>query len=105
MEADWEVEIGGDAPVIDGAWPGRVALEGYPGRIALISEIRQLPALADVLLRINHPDTSPVWSSKCDLWSVDAFDPDELDAPQDASQTAMACYIDLLPYSSKQWNS
>lgn len=103
MEADWEVEIGGDAPMIDAAWPGRIDLQRFPNRIAEIAEIRQIPALGEVLLRLNHPHASPVWTSKCDVWSVDVFDPDELDAPRELEQKAVACYIDLLPRSDQQW--
>ena len=31
MEADWEFEVGGDAPVIDACWPGFVDLRRIPG--------------------------------------------------------------------------
>jgi hypothetical protein len=30
MEADWEFEVGGDAPVIDALWPGFVDLRLSP---------------------------------------------------------------------------
>lgn len=105
MEADWEVEIGGDAPIIDGSWPGRIDLERAPDRINEIAELRQLPSLADILLRLNNSSSSQVSTSKCDVWPVDQFDADELDAPPESAQTALACYIDLLPRKDQHWTS
>jgi hypothetical protein len=100
MEADWEVEIGGDAPVIDACWEGFVDLRHAPDRAAGLSEARDLPALADALARLNGPP-SPFWTSKCDVWRPESFDPDELDAPGGAGENAIACYIDLLPRSQR----
>ena len=105
MEADWEVEIGGSAPVIEAAWPGFVDLRRDPQLAARLLETVQLPALAETLATLNAVD-SPVWTSKCDVWPVVdfvSFDPDELDAPPGCAAHAMACYIDLLPRSSQQW--
>lgn len=104
MEADWEVEIGDGAPVIDASWPGRIDLQQSPQRVAEISETREIPALAPALVRLNAPHTSPVWTSKSDVWSVEAVDPDELDAPHDAAQVAVACYIDLLARDGQEWD-
>lgn len=121
MEADWEVEIGPDAPVIDALWPGFIDLRRAPERIGEIEETRKFPALAEALLRLNRSDSnvglcadsgmdsmlddltcgSQVWSSKCDIWvldsSSDTWDPDELDATPVESLVALACYIELLP--------
>jgi hypothetical protein len=105
MEADWEVELGGDAPIIDAFWPGFIDLQKLPNRVSEIAEIRQLPALGKLLLRLNDAQTSPVWTAKCDVWIVEAFDPDELDAPTGSAEHALACYIDLLPRSDQKWNS
>ncbi len=104
MEADWELELGSDAPVIDAAWPGFVDLRVSPNRIAEIDETRQFPALSDTLLRLNARN-SPVWTAKCDVWPVeDPIDPYEMDAePADATH-AVGCYIDLLPRSDQQWS-
>ena len=104
MEADWEVELGGDAPIIDAFWPGFIDLQKLPNRVSEIAEIRQLPALGKLLLRLNDAQTSPVWTAKCDVWIVEAFDPDELDAPTGSAEHALACYIDLLPRSDQQWS-
>ena len=113
MEADWEVEIGSGAPVIEALWPGFIDLRRTPERIGEIEETRKFPALAEALLRLNRPGSSidpmlddlpsgsQVWTSKCDLWtldrSFDPWDPDEMDATPVESLVALACYIDLLP--------
>jgi hypothetical protein len=38
MEADWEFEVGGDAPVIEAPWPGFVDLRLHPERAWQLSE-------------------------------------------------------------------
>jgi hypothetical protein len=109
MEADWEMEIGGGAPIIDAAWPGFVDLRIAPDRVAEIEETRAMPTLADALVRLNHA-TSPVWTAKCDVWRVEEpVDLNELDAtPENATHGIacyLACYVDLLPRSDQQWQS
>lgn len=104
MEADWEVEIGGGAPVIDALWSGFMDLRLSPERAAEMEEAVRFPALAEMLIRLNA-DTSPIWTSKCDVWQATEFDPDELDAPRESSRHATACYIDLLPTSDGQWST
>jgi hypothetical protein len=96
MEADWEIEIAPDAPVIDAAWEGYVDLRQAPVHIVEIREADQLRTLADTLIRLNSP-SSPVWTVKCDVWPVDGFDPDELDADPKQAAQALGCYIDLIP--------
>ena len=103
MEADWEMELGGSAPVIDACWTGLVDLRVVPERVAEIEETRGLPALADVLVRLNAP-ASPVWTAKCDVWAVEEpVDPLEIDAEPDDATSALACYIDLLTRNDQQW--
>jgi len=109
MEADWEFELGGDAkapevPVIDAPWPGFVDLRNSPERAWQLSETTQFPVLAGVLIKLNEA-SSPVWTSKCDVWphlEPDEFDLDELDAPSGCI-SAMGCYIDLLHRDNQQW--
>jgi hypothetical protein len=116
VEADWEVEIGPEAPVIEALWPGFIDLQSAPERIVEIEETRKVPALAVALLHLNRLDLrpdfsvdlvpadarseSPIWTSKCDLWALDSssdtWDPDELDAAPAESEAALACYIDML---------
>ena len=100
MESDWEIEIGAGAPVIDAAWEGYIDLRGDSNRVAEIGETAQFPALSDALIRLNSV-SSPVWTSKCDIWPVDTFDADELDADRDSAISALGCYIDLLPVNAK----
>ncbi len=101
MEADWEIEIGAGAPVIDAWWPGRIDLRQQPWRIAEIVETAAFPALAECLLNLNA-DGSRVRTSKCDVWQLGAGEmPDagELDARPDEAVAGVACYIDLVPES------
>ena len=86
MEIDWEVEIGGGAPVIEAHWPGFIDLRSHPGRIAEVTEAAPFPALASLLLALNGAE-SPLWTAKCDL-----FEPEPM---------ALACYIDLLPVEGR----
>ena len=105
MEADWEVEIGGDAPVIDAHWTGFVDLRRNPERVGELPEAAQLPGLAYALLQLNHRH-APVWTAKCDVWPIEdpgSLDPDEFDAPRESTVHGLACYIDLLPKSDQQW--
>lgn len=114
MEADWEFEVGGDAPVIDACWPGFVDLRwspeiagDLPDRLRTLQEVAQFPALAAALERLNS-QRSPVWTSKCDFWPAlepSEFDSDELDAEAGCCAHAMGCYIDLLPRGGQQWSS
>ncbi len=82
MEADWQVEIGGGAPVIDALWPGFVDLRKDPERIVEIAEAVDFAPLVALLLALNSAE-SPVWTSKCDGWE-----------PEPGGQ---AVYIDMLP--------
>ena len=109
MEADWAVEIGAGSPVIEALWTGFVDLQSSPQRIREIEEAQRLPALAQTLLQINHPEAaqpsatpqtrSRFWTAKCDLWQPEDCDPFELDATPEEAAVALACYIDLLPRS------
>ncbi|MGA9669424.1 MAG: hypothetical protein WBQ94_09465 [Terracidiphilus sp.] len=105
MEADWEFEVGGEAPVIDAHWPGFVDLRRVPEKAHHLPETTGHPGLADALVKLNAAD-SLVWTSKCDVWPVvdsTEFDADELDAPPEFATNAVGCYIDLLPRNEQQW--
>jgi hypothetical protein len=107
MDADWEVEIGGGAPVIDALWPGFVDLRRTPERIGELEEATAFPALARLLLALNANGT-PVWTAKCDLWEPGAG---ELTGTEPAGPVpggvtggdgaALACYVDLLPLEGR----
>jgi hypothetical protein len=106
LEADWEFEVGGDAPVIDALWQGFVDLRLAPERVNDLPETAQLPGLAAALAKLNS-EGSPVWTSKCDFWPVlerEEFDADELDAPAGRSAHAVSCYIDVLPTADRAWS-
>jgi len=105
MEADWEVEIGADAPVIDACWTGFVDLRSSPELVRTLEEVNHLPALAEALNRLNAKSSS-LWTAKCDVWDVldsDQIDPYELNANPETARHASSCYIDLLPRSDQQW--
>jgi hypothetical protein len=98
------MEIAPDAPVIDAAWSGYIDLRSDPTRVTEIEETAQFPALAHALLRLNQP-ASPVWTAKCDVWPVAEFDPDELEADTTTAQSALGCYIDLLPSNPEHFST
>jgi hypothetical protein len=104
VEADWEFEVGGGAPVIEACWPGFVDLRADPGRVTELPEVRQLPTLAQPLVRLNAPD-SPVWSSKVDIFLPESIDPYELDASPEEAICAIACYVDLHGQNAQHWKS
>ena len=95
MEADWEIEIGGDAPVIHADWPGFIDLRQQPHRVHEISEAHSLPQLAEALLQLNSPE-SAFFTSKCDVFEPGPIDPDELSATPQEAAFVLACYVDLL---------
>lgn len=108
MEADWEVELDADAPVIDAHWEHFVDLRLSPWRAQDLSEAEILPILGEILARLNGTH-SPVWTAKCDVWSIDTSDPevfdsDEFDAPVESAAHGLACYIDLLPLDEHLWH-
>jgi len=104
MESDWEIEIGVGAAVIDAAWEGYIDLRADSNRVADVGETAQFPALSDALIRLNSP-SSPVWTAKCDLWPVEAFDADEMNADRDTATLALGCYIDLLPSNVQMFST
>lgn len=105
MEADWEFEVGGDAPVMDAVWSGFIDLRLEPERVRELAETVQFPALAAALIRLNGA-SSPMGTSKCDMWPLidpAEWDADELDAPPERAAHAIGCYIDLLPANGNSW--
>lgn len=104
MEADWEVEIGAGAAVVEPEWAGFVDLRQRPQAAGQLPEAATLPGLAQVLVRLNAED-SPVWTAKCDVWQMDGFDPLELDVESAGDQRGIACYVDLLPREDAKWSA
>ena len=107
MEADWSVEIGAGLPVIDADWPGFVDLRRDIDSITSISEATAESALRDALVALNAAD-SRAFTSKCDLWALEA---DEIDADefgstaQDACAEGWASWIDLMARDPQQFAS
>jgi hypothetical protein len=97
MEADWSVEIGGDAMVIEAHWPGFIDLRQTPKKIAELEEVLRFPPLGWALQGLNVLG-GPLWTSKCDVWTLIAvnMDPDEMGAKPDDLQAGRACYLDVL---------
>lgn len=102
MEADWEFEIGGGAPLIEARWHGFIDLRNQPELVLEIAECRELPGLADALRKLNSAE-SPVWTSKSDVFVPERIDPDEMDAGAGESDAAIACYFDLVPREGDVW--
>jgi len=59
MEAAWEVELGGEAPVIEAIWPGFVDLRLHPEQAWQLPEAAQLHALALLPSDHGHIDLTP----------------------------------------------
>ncbi len=104
MEADWEVEIGGDAPVLDAAWPGFVDLRMRLEAIGELPEVAEFPPLRDALERLNA-GSSPVWTAKTDFWPLTSIDPYEFDAPGESCGFGYACYLDVFATEMYDWSS
>lgn len=102
MEADWEVEIGAGAPVIEAHWSGFIDLRAHPEQVAELCECRELPGLADALLRLNAIG-SGVWTSKTDVFTPERIDPDEMNASREESSHAVSCYVDVL-FGDEAWD-
>jgi hypothetical protein len=96
MEADWSVEVGPQRDEIDADWAGFVDLRAAPAAVERISEGARYQPLRDALTALNAEE-SPLLTTKCDVWGLTEgeIDADEFDAAG-ASQTGMACYIDVL---------
>src|SRR5271156_6145728 len=97
MEADWAVEVGADLPSIDVPWEGFVDLRRNPDAVVDIEEAIGYSALRQALIALNSSD-SPVFTSKCDVWTLAAskIDPDEFGAQAADATTGCASYIDMV---------
>jgi hypothetical protein len=104
VEADWDVEVGSGAPVIDALWEGFVDLRLAPERISEIEEAQGFLPLQRALLALNLAG-SAIWTAKCDLWALQDFDPSEMEAPEPEAGLGLGCYIDLLPRSGRVFSS
>jgi hypothetical protein len=103
VEADWQIEIGGNAPVIEACWSGFADLRRTPERAIELNETLLLPRLASTLVQINSAE-SQLFTTKCDVWPVTEIDPFEFDAPQKSAAHGLAAYVDLLPHDPQTWS-
>lgn len=103
MMSEWTAECGMEDPFIDVPWSSGemhwVDLRNDPQAIDAISEADEHPALLSALRMLNGP-RSPVFTSKCDAWEMDA---DELAAlradlllEEDVAAAGFSSYIDIV---------
>jgi hypothetical protein len=97
VEADWAVEVGGDAARIEADWAGFVDLRRDGLAVDEIGEAREHPGLRAALLELNGPE-SAVFTSKCDVWTLaqEEIDPLEFDCRAVEARTGIACYVDVI---------
>lgn len=97
MEADWSVEVGGGAMVIEASWTGLVDLRKTPEKITELEEVKRFPVMGWALKELNVLG-GPLWTSKCDVWNMIAvkMDPDEMGAKPEDMKAGKACYVDVL---------
>lgn len=97
MEADWAAEIGPELPHIHVPWAGFTDLRHNSATVNAIQETAEHPALREALLVFNSP-ASPVFTAKCDLWTLSQseIDPDEFAAYAEDAHHGTASYIDLI---------
>ena len=69
-----------------------------------LPESKQLAGLSEALIQLNS-GASPVWTAKCDVWRPEEFAWDEMEANAEEGKCAIACYVDLLPRTNRQWPS
>jgi len=98
MEADWDIDIGPDAPAIEIPWEGFIDLRSRP--LSAVDEIQEAatnPSLREALIKLNANE-SGLFSSKCDVWWLDPeeIDKDEFGSQPENTRHAFASYIDVL---------
>ena len=103
MEADWEIELGGGAPIIEACWSGFVDLRSNPENAFKLPEALLLPALAPVLVRLNSSESS-LYTAKSDIWPITEIDPIEFDARPASAMHGLAAYIDCLHRNPQFWS-
>jgi hypothetical protein len=107
MEADWDVEIGPDAPSIEVPWEGFIDLRNDPcSAVLVISEAATHPPLRDALITMNSGE-SAILTSKCDAWWLkqEEIDVYEFDSRSENVQFGFASYIDVLLINQDRFQS
>lgn len=95
MQADFSVELGRDAPVLEIPWHGPNVrysdLKHHPELVLQIPEAQAYPELGSFLSRINAAGF-PLATAKCDVWSSSEVAPEE----EIFGDRKFASYIDLV---------
>jgi hypothetical protein len=82
MQADFSVQLGGDAPALEIPWQSNhpqvryYDLKSHPELVQQIPEAQAYPELASFLERINAAGF-PLATAKCDVWSSSEVAPEE----------------------------
>jgi hypothetical protein len=105
MLSEWSAECAADDPVLVVPWtagPGMgefVDLRENPYDLDHIPEAEQHPPLLQALRALNAP-RSPVFSAKCDAWTLEGDELEglrlSLEAPAEQGAHGFASYIDLI---------
>jgi len=97
MQADFSVELGGDAPALEIPWRSDdpdvryYDLKSHPELVHQIPEAIAYPELGSFLLRINAAGF-PLATAKCDVWSSSEVAPEE----EIFGDRKFVSYIDLI---------
>jgi hypothetical protein len=103
--AEWNAACGPDDPVLVVPWSSPdgalhwVDLRDDPDALDNVTEADEYPALLAALRTMNG-NRSPVFTAKCDVWTMDAEEVEsaryELMLDEDVAVAGIACYIDVL---------
>ena len=97
MQADYSVELGGDAPALEIPWRSDdpnvryLDLKNHPELMQQISEAVAYPELGSFLVRINVAEF-PLATAKCDAWASSEIAPEE----KIFGDRKFVSYIDLI---------
>ena len=97
MQADFSVELGGDAPALEIPWSSNdphvryYDLKNHPELVQQIPEAVAYPELGSFLSRINAPGF-PLATAKCDVWLSSEVAPEE----EIFGDRKFVSYIDLV---------
>lgn len=105
MLTEWSAECAANDPLIEVPWSSPdgalrwIDLRSDPDAVDEITEADEYPSLISSLRALNA-SRSPVFTSKCDVWAMDA---DELDAmradlllEEDVASDGIVSYIDIV---------
>lgn len=88
MWAEFDVEVGGDAPTLTVPYPGYVDVAENPELISEIPEARDA-AMREAILALN---AGTLRTAKCDIWATTELDDEEASL---GCTHKHACYVDV----------